>query len=214
MNQGVAPLVGTPAPGGSPYGQQVSLPVGLLALGRIKMTSLSEHVPGIFFSHLCSVSFQVGVLGPPGQQAPPPYPGPHPAGPPVIQQPSTPMFVAPPPKTQRLLHSEAYLKYIEGLTAESNSISKWDQTLAGKESPSDNPCKTQNSSESYDFSGILPHRISTHFSSFSFCLGGLGPHVQHSGVYFQLCSEITPSKFEGPYGMPGSEPGLAACLNI
>ncbi|XP_052046011.1 protein polybromo-1 isoform X35 [Apodemus sylvaticus] len=96
MNQGVSPMVGTPAPGGSPYGQQV------------------------------------GVLGPPGQQAPPPYPGPHPAGPPVIQQPTTPMFVAPPPKTQRLLHSEAYLKYIEGLSAESNSISKWDQTLAAR----------------------------------------------------------------------------------
>ncbi|XP_077894602.1 protein polybromo-1 isoform X32 [Ictidomys tridecemlineatus] len=96
MNQGVAPMVGTPAPGGSPYGQQV------------------------------------GVLGPPGQQAPPPYPGPHPTGPPVIQQPTTPMFVAPPPKTQRLLHSEAYLKYIEGLSAESNSISKWDQTLAAR----------------------------------------------------------------------------------
>ncbi|XP_049719216.1 protein polybromo-1 isoform X3 [Elephas maximus indicus] len=75
---------------------------------------------------------QVGVLGPPGQQAPPPYPGPHPAGPPVIQQPTTPMFVAPPPKTQRLLHSEAYLKYIEGLSAESSSISKWDQTLAAR----------------------------------------------------------------------------------
>ncbi|XP_058534633.1 protein polybromo-1 isoform X8 [Ochotona princeps] len=75
---------------------------------------------------------QVGVLGPPGQQAPPPYPGPHPAGPPIIQQPTTPMFVAPPPKTQRLLHSEAYLKYIEGLSAESNSISKWDQTLAAR----------------------------------------------------------------------------------
>lgn len=42
------------------------------------------------------------------------------------------MFVAPPPKTQRLLHSEAYLKYIEGLSAESSSISKWDQTLAGE----------------------------------------------------------------------------------
>ncbi|XP_077933425.1 protein polybromo-1 isoform X15 [Halichoerus grypus] len=96
MNQGVAPMVGTPAQGGSPYGQQV------------------------------------GVLGPPGQQAPPPYPGPHPAVPPVIQQPTTPMFVAPPPKTQRLLHSEAYLKYIEGLSAESNSISKWDQTLAAR----------------------------------------------------------------------------------
>ncbi|XP_016156893.1 PREDICTED: protein polybromo-1 isoform X5 [Ficedula albicollis] len=75
---------------------------------------------------------QIGILGPPGQQAPPPYPGQSPASQPVMQQPSTPMFVSPPPKTQRLLHSEAYLKYIEGLSAESNSISKWDQTLAAR----------------------------------------------------------------------------------
>uniref|UniRef100_A0A8C3V641 Protein polybromo-1 n=1 Tax=Catharus ustulatus TaxID=91951 RepID=A0A8C3V641_CATUS len=74
----------------------------------------------------------MGILGPPGQQAPPPYPGQSPASQPVMQQPSTPMFVSPPPKTQRLLHSEAYLKYIEGLSAESNSISKWDQTLAAR----------------------------------------------------------------------------------
>lgn len=80
----------------------------------------------------CGFAFQMGILGPPGQQAPPPYPGQSPASQPVMQQPSTPMFVSPPPKTQRLLHSEAYLKYIEGLSAESNSISKWDQTLAGK----------------------------------------------------------------------------------
>uniref|UniRef100_A0A8B9K311 Polybromo 1, like n=1 Tax=Astyanax mexicanus TaxID=7994 RepID=A0A8B9K311_ASTMX len=40
-----------------------------------------------------------------------------------------PMFVAPPPKPQRLLHSEAYLKYIEGLSADSPTISKWDQSL-------------------------------------------------------------------------------------
>ncbi|KAM4654504.1 protein polybromo-1 isoform 12-T16 [Amazona ochrocephala] len=74
----------------------------------------------------------IGILGPPGQQAPPPYPGQSPASQPVMQQPTTPMFVSPPPKTQRLLHSEAYLKYIEGLSAESNSISKWDQTLAAR----------------------------------------------------------------------------------
>nr|XP_006127657.1 protein polybromo-1 isoform X3 [Pelodiscus sinensis]XP_025042768.1 protein polybromo-1 isoform X3 [Pelodiscus sinensis] len=74
----------------------------------------------------------IGMLGPPGQQAPPPYPGQSQASQPVIQQPTTPMFVSPPPKTQRLLHSEAYLKYIEGLSAESNSISKWDQTLAAR----------------------------------------------------------------------------------
>ncbi|XP_072506097.1 protein polybromo-1 isoform X37 [Notamacropus eugenii] len=96
MGQGVSPIVGPPAPGGSPYGQQM------------------------------------GILGAPGQPAPPPYPGQNPAGQPVLQQPTTPMFVSPPPKTQRLLHSEAYLKYIEGLSAESNSISKWDQTLAAR----------------------------------------------------------------------------------
>lgn len=62
----------------------------------------------------------------PGQHAPPPYPGP---GQPSHLQPTTPMFVAPPPKTQRVLHSEAYLKYIEGLNSESSTISKWDQTL-------------------------------------------------------------------------------------
>uniref|UniRef100_A0A8D2P3U1 Protein polybromo-1 n=1 Tax=Zosterops lateralis melanops TaxID=1220523 RepID=A0A8D2P3U1_ZOSLA len=96
IGQNVSPVVGTPAPGASPFGQQI------------------------------------GILGPPGQQAPPPYPGQSPASQPVMQQPSTPMFVSPPPKTQRLLHSEAYLKYIEGLSAESNSISKWDQTLAAR----------------------------------------------------------------------------------
>ncbi|XP_061779568.1 protein polybromo-1-like [Nerophis lumbriciformis] len=59
----------------------------------------------------------------PGQHAPPPYPG---QGQPSHLQ---PMFVAPPPKTQRVLHSEAYLKYIEGLNADSSTVSKWDQTL-------------------------------------------------------------------------------------
>ncbi|XP_026713101.1 protein polybromo-1 isoform X10 [Athene cunicularia] len=96
IGQNVSPMVGTPAPGAGPFGQQI------------------------------------GILGPPGQQAPPPYPGQSPVSQPVMQQPTTPMFVSPPPKTQRLLHSEAYLKYIEGLSAESNSISKWDQTLAAR----------------------------------------------------------------------------------
>uniref|UniRef100_A0A8C2XCN4 Protein polybromo-1 n=1 Tax=Cyclopterus lumpus TaxID=8103 RepID=A0A8C2XCN4_CYCLU len=69
----------------------------------------------------------MGVMVP-GQQAPPPYPGQ--MGQPAHQQPSTPMFVSPPAKSQRLLHSEAYLRYIEGLTAESSTISKWDQALS------------------------------------------------------------------------------------
>lgn len=67
----------------------------------------------------------------PGQHAPPPYPGQGQLGQPSHLQPTTPMFVAPPPKTQRVLHSEAYLKYIEGLNSESATVSKWDQTLKG-----------------------------------------------------------------------------------
>lgn len=67
------------------------------------------------------------------QQAPPPYPGQGQVGQPSLQQPSTPIFVAPPPKPQRLLHSEAYLRYIEGLNAESPTVSKWDQTLSGED---------------------------------------------------------------------------------
>uniref|UniRef100_A0A7N8X2U4 Protein polybromo-1 n=1 Tax=Mastacembelus armatus TaxID=205130 RepID=A0A7N8X2U4_9TELE len=69
----------------------------------------------------------MGVV--PGQHAPPPYPGQGQMGQPSHLQPTTPMFVAPPPKTQRVLHSEAYLKYIEGLNSESSTVSKWDQTL-------------------------------------------------------------------------------------
>uniref|UniRef100_A0A8C5R7N0 Protein polybromo-1 n=1 Tax=Leptobrachium leishanense TaxID=445787 RepID=A0A8C5R7N0_9ANUR len=75
---------------------------------------------------------QMGILVPQGPQAPPPYPGQVQVNQPVVHQPTTPVFVAPPPRTQRLLHSEAYLKYIEGLTADSNCISKWDQTLTAK----------------------------------------------------------------------------------
>ena len=75
---------------------------------------------------------QTGGMGS-GQAAPPPYQasqgqqGQH-----TMQQPSMPMFVAPPPKPQRLLHSEAYLKYIEGLSAECPTVSKWDQALSGE----------------------------------------------------------------------------------
>ncbi|KAF7208669.1 transcript variant X3 [Nothobranchius furzeri] len=71
---------------------------------------------------------QLGLTGS-GQQAPPPYPGQGHLGQPSLQQPSTPLFVSPPVRSQRLLHSEAYLKYIEGLTAESSTVSKWDQAL-------------------------------------------------------------------------------------
>ncbi|XP_028853602.1 protein polybromo-1 isoform X2 [Denticeps clupeoides] len=74
---------------------------------------------------------QMAMMGQ-GHQAPPPYPGQGHVGQPAPQQPSTPIFVAPPPKPQRLLHSDAYLRYIEGLNAESSTVSKWDQTLSAR----------------------------------------------------------------------------------
>ncbi|XP_055016396.1 protein polybromo-1 isoform X2 [Boleophthalmus pectinirostris] len=71
---------------------------------------------------------QVGLTGT-GQQATPAFSGQTGQ---AAHQPSTPLFVSPPAKSQRLLHSEAYLKYIEGLTPESSTVSKWDQTLSVK----------------------------------------------------------------------------------
>lgn len=73
----------------------------------------------------------------PGPHAPPPYPG-------QPSQPTNPLFVAPPPKTQRVLHSEAYLKYIEGLNADSGTVSKWDQALKGATIGIPFPCKHMN----------------------------------------------------------------------
>uniref|UniRef100_H3DAW9 Protein polybromo-1 n=1 Tax=Tetraodon nigroviridis TaxID=99883 RepID=H3DAW9_TETNG len=69
---------------------------------------------------------QAGLMG--SGQSPTSYPGQ--MGLLAVQQPSSPVFVSPPAKNQRLLHSEAYLRYIEGLSAESATISKWDQTLS------------------------------------------------------------------------------------
>ncbi|XP_048877536.1 protein polybromo-1-like [Brienomyrus brachyistius] len=74
---------------------------------------------------------QMSVLGQ-GQQAPPPYPTQGQMCQPALLQPSTPMFVSPPPRSQCLLHSDAYLKYIEGLHAESPSVSRWDQALSAR----------------------------------------------------------------------------------
>ncbi|XP_050414822.1 protein polybromo-1 isoform X3 [Patella vulgata] len=60
-----------------------------------------------------------GMSGLPGQPMVPPPP----------PRPPSPIFVSVPPRTQRLLHSEAYLKYIEGLNAESRTIGDWDKQL-------------------------------------------------------------------------------------
>ncbi|KAL3851884.1 hypothetical protein ACJMK2_015582 [Sinanodonta woodiana] len=65
----------------------------------------------------------------PQQMAPPPPP----------PRPPSPMFVSVPPRTQRLLHSEAYLKYIEGLNADSHYISDWDKNLAATQENTQTP---------------------------------------------------------------------------
>ncbi|KAK6321306.1 hypothetical protein J4Q44_G00082820 [Coregonus suidteri] len=86
-------------------------PIGMLYPSMMPVSGVNTGAPGAYGT----------------QQAPRPYPG---QGQPAFQQPSTPIFVAPPPKPRCLLHSDAYLKYIEGHNAASSTINKWDQTLS------------------------------------------------------------------------------------
>lgn len=46
-----------------------------------------------------------------------------------VTAPVEPLFVTVPPRPQRVLHSEAYIKYIEGLQNNSSNISSWERTL-------------------------------------------------------------------------------------
>lgn len=57
--------------------------------------------------------------------------------------PAEPLFVTVPPRPQRVLHSEAYIKYIEGLQNVSRFITPWEKTLhATRETaPSIDPSK-------------------------------------------------------------------------
>uniref|UniRef100_A0A8C9SZ99 Protein polybromo-1 n=1 Tax=Scleropages formosus TaxID=113540 RepID=A0A8C9SZ99_SCLFO len=117
-------------------GSMAGVPQQPSALGHPGMPYLGkDNVINHHLPHECScflggsTLIDIDLLG---QQAPPPYPGHYQVGQPMLQQPSTPVFVAPPPKSQRLLHSDAYLKYIEGLNAESSTVSKWDQTLSAR----------------------------------------------------------------------------------
>lgn len=54
---------------------------------------------------------------------------PTPAGVLPTARPPSPMFIAVPPRSQRLLHSETYLRYIEGLTASNQSVSNWRRSV-------------------------------------------------------------------------------------
>ncbi|CAH1119196.1 unnamed protein product [Phaedon cochleariae] len=48
---------------------------------------------------------------------------------PTAQKVQEPMFISVPPRPQRVLHSEAYIKYIEGLQAENKHITSWERSL-------------------------------------------------------------------------------------
>ncbi|KAK7103043.1 hypothetical protein V1264_021173 [Littorina saxatilis] len=81
------------------------------------------YPPGMHpFPYIPSPPFVHGLPGSPevveGQAmvAPPP-------------RPPSPMFVSVPPRTQRLLHSEAYLKYIEGLNVETRTVSNFPKMM-------------------------------------------------------------------------------------
>ncbi|XP_064605183.1 protein polybromo-1-like isoform X2 [Liolophura sinensis] len=56
------------------------------------------------------------------------YPGQH-LPPPAPPRPPSPMFVSVPPRTQRLLHSEAYIRYIESLNSESRTVGDFERSL-------------------------------------------------------------------------------------
>ncbi|KAJ8709729.1 hypothetical protein PYW08_009733 [Mythimna loreyi] len=49
--------------------------------------------------------------------------------PPAARPPLDPLFVAAPPRAQRLTHSEAYIRYIEGLHSEQKYITPWEKSL-------------------------------------------------------------------------------------
>ncbi|XP_070193759.1 protein polybromo-1-like isoform X2 [Littorina saxatilis] len=69
---------------------------------------------------------QQRMMGPPFQHYPFPQGQAMVAPPP---RPPSPMFVSVPPRTQRLLHSEAYLKYIEGLNVETRTVSNFPKMM-------------------------------------------------------------------------------------
>lgn len=46
-----------------------------------------------------------------------------------VQAPAEPLFVTVPPRPQRVLHSEAYIKYIEGLQSNTSYVGNWERTL-------------------------------------------------------------------------------------
>uniref|UniRef100_S4R748 Protein polybromo-1 n=1 Tax=Petromyzon marinus TaxID=7757 RepID=S4R748_PETMA len=123
---GAPPLIAPPAPMLPFYPQPITITPGGRAMGQQVGAVGAGQTPGAGFQQndppkLCAQS----------QQPPPPYPAPQVAVAAVSSLPPAPMFVAAPPRPQRLLHSEAYLRYIENLNNECPTVSKWEQTVTG-----------------------------------------------------------------------------------
>uniref|UniRef100_A0A8D9FG91 Protein polybromo-1 n=2 Tax=Cacopsylla melanoneura TaxID=428564 RepID=A0A8D9FG91_9HEMI len=47
----------------------------------------------------------------------------------VVPKPAEPLFITVPPRPQRLLHSDAYIRYIEGLTQENRTVGRFESQL-------------------------------------------------------------------------------------
>lgn len=68
------------------------------------------------------------------------------------QEEEEPVFVAPPPCTMKLRHSEAYLRYIEGLRDNKSALSHWSEQSSTPHPKSNNPLPTHwlNKDHGYD----------------------------------------------------------------
>ncbi|XP_022702006.1 protein polybromo-1-like isoform X2 [Varroa jacobsoni] len=87
--------------------------------GQMVHISVQGHHPGQIMSQQ-----QIHMTAPPGPSM---SVSPVAAARPVVAE---PLFVAPPPKPHKLLHTFAYIKYIEGLNQEGQkTVSNWDQQL-------------------------------------------------------------------------------------
>uniref|UniRef100_A0A146KQX2 Protein polybromo-1 n=1 Tax=Lygus hesperus TaxID=30085 RepID=A0A146KQX2_LYGHE len=58
-----------------------------------------------------------------------------------------PLFISVPPRSQRLLHSDAYIKYIEGLNTENRNVGNWEKQMKA----------TQTNSEAVDSTRLPGH---------------------------------------------------------
>ncbi|XP_044737785.1 protein polybromo-1 isoform X3 [Chrysoperla carnea] len=60
----------------------------------------------------------------------------------MVMKPVEPIFITVPPRPTRLLHSEAYIKYIEGLHVSNKFMSPWEKTLNATELNTTSPVVT------------------------------------------------------------------------